>query len=551
MRIISFQSLIIACLTALSLTANLDSTPISEKRFRTSARNLDYQRPPSAISFITHIKGAVAVDVDFGSDYPTADNLTSPKRMLLEISSIRTILNSESSLFKKYAYDGRGFFSDLQESFAHFTDSPITAYVKITGSAWVLANNNAEILENSLSNSHTYLTDTENTYGWIGLAAATYLNFPNSVALFSIYIEDVDSGDGWILFDIDSGLTNSSSPLLSLPTGPTWELLGGQFSLNGQNGPSETCAAISDLQYGKQTGSSMALPNTSFTFLIQTLGSLPDVQCTQESCTYSGADVNSLPNIEFQGMNISASVYMTKQDDGTYITNFARYDSNWNQAMQIIVFGWKVLSQYYFVFQASEDQSTRNLILYARPEDTLPADNPNNSTSNSSSETGNSTQPEPAGNNSSSETGNSTQPEPAGNNSSSETGNSTQPEPAGNNTSSETGNSTQPEPAENNSTANNNDTSATNTTQPVNDDTTTGSPPDPEAKDPSNSNTLPIVLCVITMLVVGLAVYFVNKKRSIKSHGDEDENNVEAALRASEVTMTSSQRLKARGNSSL
>ena len=70
-------------------------------------------------------------------------------------------------------------------------------------------------------------------------------------------------------------------------------------------------------------------------------------------------------------------------------------------------------------------------------------------------------------------------------------------------------------------------------------------------EDYSSSNTLPIVLCLITTLVVGLAVYFVNKKRSIRSYGDEEGKNVEVALKVSEITMTSSEKLKAQENSIL
>ena len=109
--------------------------------------------------------------------------------------------------------------------------------------------------------------------------------------------------------------------------------------------------------------------------------------------------MSSLPSIELLGMNISASVYMTKASNGGYQSNFAVYDTNWNKASTVVVLGWKVMSQYYSVFQASHDQGISNVTLYARHDDISQADNRpeltgNNSTiKNGTSEAANTTQP--------------------------------------------------------------------------------------------------------------------------------------------------------------
>ena len=556
MTLTHLQYLILTCLATLSFSANLHSTLFSEKGFRIPVRNLDYKRPSSAIPFNTDNKGAVVVNVDFGSDYAVENGLRDPPTMLLEISSAQTMLNTQSSLFTKYACP-MGTSCYLQsptdmthEAFWSFYAMSGTPTVSIPGTNWTTEDNVVYLISSNFNDGNTYLTGTQDTYGWIGLAIPAFDNFPDSLALFSIYIEDVNSGDGWILFDRYLEWTTTSTPLLTLPTGPTWELTGVQFTLNGQSGPSESCAAIFDLQYGKLTGSSMALPSDSFNFLIQTLASLSGMTCTQESCTYSGADVNSLPSIGLLGMNIPASVYMTNTDICSYQSNFAVYDTNWNGADSIVVLGWKVMSQYYFVFQASYSRLSSNLILYPRHSNASQIDNSN--TSNNCPEAVDSTQPEPTGNNSTindstSEAANTTQPDSTGddstaNNDTSEatnTNNGTINNGSSEANTTQSGEETNPNPA------------GDNTEKPKTDDASTGSSSDLQAKDSSNSKMLSIILAVISMLLVGLVVYCVNKNRSIRSSDSDDENNVQTTLRSSEMVSTSSQILKTQGNSTL
>ena len=175
-------------LNHLSLAANLSSILVAEKGFRTSARNLDYQRPPSAILFNHDIKNGAAIAVNFSSNYITANNLVGPIFMLLEISSTRTMLSNEYSIFEKYDCSiGSKPKESHKEPFGSFDVVSLTAYVQITGSTWTLRDI-PECIANSFAYTSTYLTETENTYGWIGLATLTYQNFPNSCcSLLHIY----------------------------------------------------------------------------------------------------------------------------------------------------------------------------------------------------------------------------------------------------------------------------------------------------------------------------------------------------------------------------
>ena len=231
------QYLILICLATLVLTTNWHNTSFSEKGFRTPVQNLDYKRPPSAVPFNADIKGAVAVKVDFGPDYALGNDMQDSPSMLLEISSIRTILNAQSSLFKKYVcpkgascYPSASSYLFLESFWNFYGVGSRTPTVSIPGSNWTMKNNIVNFIMSDDSDVNTYLTGTQDTYGWIGLAILAHDNFPNSLPVFSIYIEDVNSGDGWILFDKYLEWTTTLTPLLTLPTGPTWELRGLQFT---------------------------------------------------------------------------------------------------------------------------------------------------------------------------------------------------------------------------------------------------------------------------------------------------------------------------------
>ena len=407
------QRIFLLSITVLSLFGSLQAISLRQKTsLQSSQRNLEYTRPQAAIPFNTDVKSGTAVKVDFGSDYVKANNLKGDPSMLLEISSPQTALFTfNDSQFIEYqcpnssCYPNSSILSESSELFGHFQGYDGNSTVQILSSNWVLRTQSFFISE--YEHNATYLTGANETYGWIGLAASEATNFPSDNPLFSIYVDNTTSGEGWILFDSYGEWTDPSKLVSTIITGAVWQVNGVQLTINDKAGPFESATAIFDLQYGRNDQSSMVLPKETFRFLIEHLGTMPNTTCASRNCSYVG-DIGDLPSIQFKDMVIPATAYMTDLNNGTYVSNFNESSTEWNIRGSVAVFGWKVLSQYYFVFQSSDNEMSSNISLYTRLDGTSPTKKTiviNNSTNNGSdSSSGGNT-------NNDDDTGNSTSPD--------------------------------------------------------------------------------------------------------------------------------------------
>ena len=555
MIVTCLQYFVIFCLTTLGSSNSFEKFLVDrEAHLLPVRRNLDYSRPAGAILFNTDIADGVAVNIDFDDAAVQANNIQGTSSMLLEISSTRSTLcylDDDHSLFIHYTCPPNADcitqpvrFRQASEAFWSFKYYEMAASFKISGSDW---NSNSGVYYITSYSDMTYLGGTKQTYGWIGLAASTAVNYPSGNPLFSLYIEDVNSGAGWILFDVDLDFVDPTKLLATIGTGLAWEMNGFNLTVNGQQGPLESLTAIFDLQYGKTTKSSMAVPPDTFNFLISALAQVAGMVCTTDSCTYTLSPIDNAPPIVFRDMLIPASVYMTNQNDGTYKTNFIIYNTDWDinyynnpGDSNMLIFGWMVLSKYYFVFQSIDNQASTFINLYARPDGTSPtplppvvippADNTTDSTTNPDNTTNadntTNTDDTPATNDAS--TGNDTS-----------TSNNTSP---GNDTSANNSSSTTPisdVPTDGND-GNNNSTNSTSDdkTQIPTDDSgsskeaiTDSGTTNPDGNSGMSNQTLSVILCVVSMIIIGLIIYFVNKSRSINS----EEDNLESQL-SSEMT---------------
>ena len=196
--------------------------------------------------------------------------------------------------------------------------------------------------------------------GWIGLGASgdSINNFYNLNPLFSISITNEVTGEGELIFGVDSQKVDLSDSIYQIKTDENWKFLIEEFSF-GDNydatGLEYDMYGVFSLQNGKYDQKPLSLSPQIHKVVMNVLATKYNADCGEGFCTFSG-DIDILPPIGLNNFIIPASLYMLKQDDGTYVTNFAKYNFARKDTLDYTIIGWAIMSKYYTVFQKTEDK---------------------------------------------------------------------------------------------------------------------------------------------------------------------------------------------------
>jgi len=372
---------IIFSLCLLSQAANMTRFAFNKGKIRA----LETTDALTTLPFKNHTNNT-AVTVKFSEDYIQRANLTADAQtdMLISLFTNLTGFCSDCPEFVHFACEESYCNATLDEnqnllSHNYVVTKGIYINQSVSFGSWNLTTpafyyrvgvRSINAVEQT-SSSRKYIGDNT-TYGIIGLGISgdAYKNF-NGHPLFSLQVNT--SGQGQFIFGKDNSLYDSTRTPAKISTNGNWTTKTFNFTW----GPNVTLEKYSskltfDLQFP-----GIALPFRYYSYIMDNI--VPVYNITNDgdlsgdyNYVYKGK-LSKLPNLEigFYGegekLVLPPSAYTRKIAENTYLIlvseMFQVYDTVEGENIDFTVLGWPVLSQFYTVFEA-QDENTPVVTLY-------------------------------------------------------------------------------------------------------------------------------------------------------------------------------------------